>query len=92
MATGCYRNGASFQGVAHMTILRVVRSRMAKKGAPKKAVTTPMGNSAGDRMVRANASASAVRGADKNPTAGSIQFGLIKYTPVKARINNGTYR
>src|SRR5205085_10306875 len=38
---------------AHGPTMRLVRRTIAKNGAPKKAVTTPIGNSAGDIAVRA---------------------------------------
>src|SRR5919197_1121656 len=38
--------------------LRLVRMTTAKNGAPQKAVTTPIGSSAGDSAVRATTSAS----------------------------------
>ena len=36
---------------AHMPTLRLVRRTRAKNGAPRKAVTTPIGSSAGERTV-----------------------------------------
>src|SRR5205807_5866069 len=48
---------ADFHRRAHMTILRVVLKTTAKKGAPKKAITTPIGSSDGDKTVRAIRSA-----------------------------------
>ena len=42
-----------------------------KKGAPKKAVTTPMGNSAGEINVRATRSVSTRKAAPKRRDSGS---------------------
>ncbi len=51
------RDAAQFER-AHAEPPRVVRRTSAKNGAPKKAVTTPSGISAGESAVRATTSAS----------------------------------
>ena len=54
----------------HDAILREVRSTTAKNGAPKNAVTTPIGSSAGESAVRAITSAST-----RNPAPTSTESG-----------------
>src|SRR5207249_1828457 len=54
----CELDGDAREGErAQAAILRDVRRTTAKNGAPKKAVTTPIGSSAGDSAVRAITSA-----------------------------------
>ena len=55
---------------AHVNPL-LVRSRIAKNGAPKNAVTTPIGSSAGDISVRASTSASTRKPPPKSSDSGS---------------------
>src|SRR4029079_8302028 len=55
---------------AHAAILRDVRSTTAKNGAPKNAVTTPIGSSAGESAVRAITSART-----RNPAPTSTESG-----------------
>src|SRR4029077_3284703 len=51
--------------------LRLVRSTTAKKGAPKNAVTTPIGSSAGDMIVRARTSVSTRKPAPTSSDSGT---------------------
>lgn len=57
VATGQARRSDGASRAGHVGTRRRVRSTTAKKGAPTRAVTTPMGTSAGARAVRASRSA-----------------------------------
>ena len=52
------RDFAQLNGHCHNPTVRVVRSTTAKNGAPRNAVTTPIGSSEGDSSVRASTSVS----------------------------------
>src|SRR5204862_526947 len=54
----------------HGSTSRLVWRTTAKKGAPKKAVTTPIGSSAGDKAVRASTSASTRKAAPQRTESG----------------------
>src|SRR5581483_1283351 len=56
---------------AHVAILRAVRSTTAKNGAPKNAVTTPIGSSAGESAVRAITSVRTRKPAPTSTDSGS---------------------
>ena len=59
-------------GADHGPTVRVVRSTSAKNGAPTKAVTTPIGSSAGASAVRATTSASTRNAAPTAIDSGTI--------------------
>src|SRR5262249_10213505 len=65
------RHGERIERERAQACLRLVRKTTAKKGAPKKAVTTPIGSSAGDITVRAITSANTRKPAPTITESGS---------------------
>ena len=66
-----HRDVVHGQGGVHAPILRAVFSTMAKNGAPKNAVMTPIGSSCGERIVRAMTSASTRKAAPRISESGT---------------------